>query len=110
MGLYPSFFKKTMDIILSLIVIILFFPLFAVVSIAIKIDSPGPVIYSQKRIGKGKRIFKLHKFRTMYKNAEKKQADLESINEAKGPVFKIEKDPRITPLGKYLRNHLYEVI
>jgi exopolysaccharide biosynthesis polyprenyl glycosylphosphotransferase len=103
MSLYPTFFKKTMDIMLSLIVLILLFPLFPIVSIAIKIDSPGPVIYSQKRIGKGKRIFKLYKFRTMYKNAEKKQADLESINEAKGPVFKIENDPRITPIGKYLR-------
>ena len=103
MDFYPSFIKKTMDIILSIVLLIVFLPLLAIVSIAIKIDSPGAIIYSQKRIGKNKRIFKLYKFRTMYENAEKKQADLESLNEATGPVFKIENDPRVTPVGKYLR-------
>ena len=67
------------------------------------ITSPGPVFFVQERVGLNKRRFRLYKFRTMLKDAELKQAELESLNEVEGPVFKIKNDPRITPIGKFLR-------
>jgi len=69
----------------------------------IKFTSPGPVIFTQKRIGLNKRLFDLYKFRTMVTNAEELMAELEERNEISGPVFKISRDPRITPLGRLLR-------
>jgi lipopolysaccharide/colanic/teichoic acid biosynthesis glycosyltransferase len=71
--------------------------------ILVKIDSDGPAIFSQERIGLNKRRFRLYKFRSMVQNAEKLQAQLESLNEVKGPVFKITDDPRITGVGRFLR-------
>ena len=72
-------------------------------AIAIKMISKGPVFFLQERIGLNKRRFKIYKFRTMIPNAEKEMHMLESRNEAQGPVFKIKDDPRITPLGRFLR-------
>ncbi len=88
-----------------------------VTAIAIKLSSPGPVFFVQKRIGYNKRVFRLYKFRTMVENAEKSQQVLEKLNEMDGPVFKIQDDPRITPIGRWLRRlsidelpQLYNVI
>jgi lipopolysaccharide/colanic/teichoic acid biosynthesis glycosyltransferase len=74
-----------------------------ILAVFIKIDSPGPTFFIQERVGLNKRTFRLYKFRTMLRNAEKMQAKLENANEVSGPVFKIKDDPRITRIGKYLR-------
>jgi lipopolysaccharide/colanic/teichoic acid biosynthesis glycosyltransferase len=78
-------------------------PIFVLTAVLIKITSPGPVFFVQERVGLNKRRIGVYKFRTMVPGAEKKQAELESLNEAGGPVFKIKNDPRITPFGKILR-------
>jgi len=80
-----------------------FTPLFFIVSLWIKFTSPGPVFFVQERVGLNKRRFSLYKFRTMVPDAEKKMAEIEHLNEARGPVFKIKNDPRITPIGRFLR-------
>lgn len=95
--------KRTIDAVLSFLGLILLFPIFIIVAILIKIDSPGPVFFVQERVGYNKRRFNIYKFRTMINEAEKKQSGLEYLNEMDGPVFKIAKDPRITRIGKFLR-------
>ena len=102
MGL-PVLVKRVLDITLSLILIFLLSPLFIIAALLIKIFSPGPVFFIQERLGFNKRRFRLYKFRTMISGAEEKQAELEPLNEVKGPAFKIKNDPRITPLGRILR-------
>jgi lipopolysaccharide/colanic/teichoic acid biosynthesis glycosyltransferase len=83
--------------------ILLLTPLFLIVSLWIKFTSPGPVFFVQERVGLNKRRFRLYKFRTMVLDAEQRQDELEDLNEVRGPVFKIKNDPRITPIGKFLR-------
>ena len=73
------------------------------VALAIKFSSPGPIFFLQNRIGLNRRRFRIYKFRTMVPNAEKLMTQLEDRNEVSGPVFKIKNDPRITPIGKFLR-------
>jgi len=75
-----------------------------VVALLVKLTSPGPIFFSQVRMGLNKRKFTMFKFRTMVANAEQLQEQLLSMNEMTGPVFKIRKDPRVTPLGRVLRN------
>ena len=70
---------------------------------AIRITSPGPIFFNQERLGRGKRRFRIHKFRTMVIDAEKLMAAVEHLNQSKGPTFKLDKDPRITPIGSFLR-------
>ncbi len=95
--------KRVIDLLGSVILIIFFSPFMLVALILVKIDSEGPALFSQERIGLNKRRFRLYKFRSMVPNAEKLQAQLETQNEAEGPVFKITDDPRITRVGKLLR-------
>jgi exopolysaccharide biosynthesis polyprenyl glycosylphosphotransferase len=95
--------KRLLDIAGALLLLLMCSPLFVIVAILIKATSRGPIIFKQERYGLGKRIFCIYKFRTMIENAEAVQATLESMNENSGPVFKIFKDPRITPLGRLLR-------
>ena len=95
--------KAMLDRILSLILLVLFSPLLLFIAILIKIISHGPVFFVQERVGLNKRLFGLYKFRTMVKDAEKKQAKLEDFNECMGAAFKIKNDPRITKIGKILR-------
>lgn len=95
--------KRILDILLSFLILIASFPLLGAVAIAIKIISPGPILFIQDRVGYNKRIFRLFKFRTMKVNAEEKQKELEVLNEMDGPVFKIKNDPRITKVGQWLR-------
>jgi exopolysaccharide biosynthesis polyprenyl glycosylphosphotransferase len=97
------FVKRLLDILISLSCIICFTPLFLITAILIKLTSPGPVFFVQKRLGLNKRVLSVCKFRTMVQGAEEKQAALEHLNEITGPVFKITDDPRITPIGKFLR-------
>lgn len=95
--------KRVLDFFFSLILLLPLLPLFFVVACLIKINSPGDAIFAQERIGLNKRRFALYEFRTMVREADKMQAELENLNEADGPVFKIKDDPRITPIGKFLR-------
>lgn len=96
-------FKRAIDIVIASSLLILLAPLFAIVAISILVTSPGPVFFSQKRVGLNKRQFLMYKFRTMVPNAEKLQEKLLHLNEQTGPVFKIRNDPRVTRLGKFLR-------
>jgi len=95
--------KRLLDIVLSAAALAALAPVLLLAAIATRVASPGPVLFAQKRLGRGKRIFSMYKFRTMVPDAERRQAALEHLNEASGPVFKIQNDPRITPLGRYLR-------
>jgi exopolysaccharide biosynthesis polyprenyl glycosylphosphotransferase len=95
--------KRAIDVAGALSALILLAPLLLLVAAAIRITSPGPAIFVQERYGLRKRRFRMYKFRTMVRDAEALQAGLESLNEAKGPAFKIRKDPRVTPLGWVLR-------
>jgi len=100
---WPLLVKRIFDITISLVLLVLLLPLFLVVAILIKLTSNGPVFFLQERVGRNKRRFRIHKFRTMIPNAEQMLAELEAMNELSGPVFKIKNDPRLTPIGKYLR-------
>lgn len=99
------FIKRCMDIVGGLIgtVITLIAGIF--VGIAIKLDSPGPIIFAQERVGKNGRRFKMYKFRSMYIDAEEKKRELLEKNEMNGAIFKIENDPRITKVGRFIRKH-----
>jgi exopolysaccharide biosynthesis polyprenyl glycosylphosphotransferase len=97
-------FKRVLDFVGALVGIIVLAPLFLVVAIAIKFSSPGSVFYSQDRIGLHGQVFRMWKFRSMFNDAERRQADLEQLNESKdGVMFKIRHDPRIIPIGHFLR-------
>ena len=95
--------KRVIDTILSAIFIIMGSPVFLAAAILIKLDSKGPIFFFQERVGYNKRRFKLIKFRSMVHGAEHIQNELEELNEAAGPVFKIKDDPRMTRAGKWLR-------
>jgi exopolysaccharide biosynthesis polyprenyl glycosylphosphotransferase len=100
---WPLIMKRALDIVISSALLLLLAPSLIAVAIGIKLTSPGPVLFLQERVGLNKRRFKIYKFRTMVPNAEQLMASLEKQNEASGPVFKIKNDPRITPIGKFLR-------
>ena len=95
--------KRAIDIVASSLLLFLLLPLFALVALLIKLASSGPVFFTQERLGLNKKILRMLKFRTMVQGAADQQAELECLNEASGPVFKISDDPRITPIGKVLR-------
>src|SRR5208282_561729 len=95
--------KRVFDIAGSLVLLIICLPLFLIVAVFIKLTSPGPVFFAQKRVGLNKRHFTILKFRTMVSDAESIQETLVRLNEMTGPVFKIKNDPRITPIGHILR-------
>lgn len=95
--------KRLIDAALSLAVLAILFPVMLVVAALIKLTSPGPVFFVQKRVGMNQRQFKLYKFRSMVANAEERKSDLLHLNERDGPAFKIENDPRITRIGRFIR-------
>jgi lipopolysaccharide/colanic/teichoic acid biosynthesis glycosyltransferase len=99
-----SMVKRTMDVVGSLCGLVLLAPVLAVVTLLIRFGSRGPILFRQERMGLGGRTFYCLKFRTMVPDAEQRLRDLEAQNESAGGVlFKIKDDPRITPLGKFLR-------
>jgi exopolysaccharide biosynthesis polyprenyl glycosylphosphotransferase len=95
--------KRLVDVVASAALLLLLSPLMLLVAIRIKLDSVGPILFVQERIGMNKRRFKLLKFRSMVGDAEAKRASLQSLNEMDGPVFKVTNDPRITRVGKFIR-------
>jgi exopolysaccharide biosynthesis polyprenyl glycosylphosphotransferase len=100
---WPTTIKRSIDFLLSLLLLIAVTPILLLTTIILKLTSPGPVFFIQKRIGLNKRVFHIYKFRTMVVDAEKRLRDVEHLNEVPGPVFKIKNDPRLTPIGKFLR-------
>lgn len=98
-----SLLKRIIDICLSVLIIVLCLPLMLIVSIIIKIDSPGPIIYSSIRIGKNMKAIRVFKFRTMIVDAETKITDLLHMNTYDDNFVKIKSDPRITKVGRYIR-------
>lgn len=98
-----KFIKRTIDIIGSLFGLIILSPILLIVMVAIKIESRGPVVFAQERVGyKGKR-FKMYKFRSMVENAEELKEKLKDQNEMNGPMFKMKNDPRVTRVGRIIR-------
>jgi exopolysaccharide biosynthesis polyprenyl glycosylphosphotransferase len=100
---WKLFVKRLMDLAIATLMVPLLLPTIGLIVLAIKLDSPGPVFFVQDRVGRRKRRFRMLKFRTMVQDADRRQADVEHLNEAKGPIFKIANDPRITRVGHFLR-------
>jgi exopolysaccharide biosynthesis polyprenyl glycosylphosphotransferase len=100
---YRTAIKRTLDIIAATLGLLAIAPLLGAIAVAVKATSRGPVIFGQERYGWRKRRFTMYKFRTMLTNAEAMQDSLEARNEAVGPIFKMKNDPRVTPLGRFLR-------
>ena len=96
--------KRTADILISLVLLILLLPVFIIIGIIIKCDSKGPAIFAQKRVGRNGRIFTLYKFRTMVFEAENLKSKYLDLNKGSGPLFKIWNDPRFTGVGKFFRD------
>lgn len=96
--------KRWFDVVLALLGLFCLIPLFIVIAVAVKLSSPGPIIFSQIRVGRYGRYFCFYKFRTMYVDAEQRRKELLAQNQSSdGVIFKIKKDPRITSVGRILR-------
>lgn len=98
-----NFTKRLMDILLSLLGLIIVSPIMLIVAILIKLESTGPVIFSQKRVGLNGKEFNMLKFRSMVQNAEELKEKLKEQNEMSGPMFKMKEDPRVTKVGRFIR-------
>ena len=99
----PARAKRALDLTLATLALVTLAPVFALVALAIRLESPGPVIFRQVRAGRGARPFVFYKFRSMGIDAERQRASLEGSNEQSGPVFKMRADPRLTRIGGFLR-------
>lgn len=95
--------KRLIDLLGSAALLLALAPLFALVTAFIRLESSGPIFFTQERVGLNKRRFRMWKFRTMVNGSDQQQHMFEHLNEAEGPVFKIKHDPRITRIGKFLR-------
>ncbi|MDU7215719.1 sugar transferase [Clostridium sp.] len=98
-----KFFKRVIDVVCSLAGLLLLSPVLIIVSMLIKLESDGPIIFSQDRIGYKGKEFKMYKFRSMVVNAEELKKKLAEQNEMSGPMFKMKNDPRVTKVGKFIR-------
>jgi exopolysaccharide biosynthesis polyprenyl glycosylphosphotransferase len=97
--------KRIFDVVVSAGIIVVGAPVWVLIALAVKLDSPGPIFYRDGRVGLGERKFGMFKFRSMYVDAGERQAGLEASNEASGPLFKIKDDPRVTRVGRFLRRY-----
>jgi exopolysaccharide biosynthesis polyprenyl glycosylphosphotransferase len=97
--------KRVLDISISAFILIAMLPVFLVIAILIKCDSSGPALYLSDRVGKKGRIFTCLKFRTMVQDAEQRRADIVSLNQRDGVLFKVDNDPRVTRIGRVLRKY-----
>ena len=100
--------KRALDIVGAVCGLVVLAPLMMAIALGIRLSGPGPVLFIQQRFGLNKRRFPMLKFRTMVVDAEALQPGLETRNEAHGPVFKLRNDPRITPLGRFLRRTSFD--
>jgi exopolysaccharide biosynthesis polyprenyl glycosylphosphotransferase len=101
-------FKRLIDLLIAAAFLLLLLPLFVIAAIAIKLDSRGPILFVQERMGFNKRRFRMFKFRTMQIDAEARMKEIEHLNEKSGPIFKIRNDPRITRVGRWLRKTSFD--
>jgi exopolysaccharide biosynthesis polyprenyl glycosylphosphotransferase len=109
-SLWALALKRAMDVLGGFVGVVLFGMAYLWLAPRIRRDSPGPVLFSQVRVGRNGRLFALYKFRTMYVDAEARQAALSQANEMRGAIFKVRDDPRVTPVGMWLRaRHLDEL-
>jgi exopolysaccharide biosynthesis polyprenyl glycosylphosphotransferase len=97
------FVKRLFDLVVTTLSMPVVLPLMVMIGVAIKLDSPGPVLFIQQRVGLRKHLFPMYKFRSMHVGAEKKLKEIEHLNEAEGPIFKMTNDPRITRVGHFIR-------
>jgi exopolysaccharide biosynthesis polyprenyl glycosylphosphotransferase len=95
--------KRIIDVSAASVGLLLLAPLLGAVALAVKLTTPGPVLFAQRRVGRDNTPFRMLKFRTMHQGADRLKAELEHLNEASAPMFKIARDPRITPVGRFLR-------
>jgi len=102
---YRQKLKRVFDFVLSFLFMVLLLPIFILLGILIKLDSPGPVFYRSRRYGRYGHMFNMYKFRSMVTNADELLVQLKDKNEVDGPIFKIKKDPRITGVGAFLRRY-----
>lgn len=100
---YETTLKRLLDLLLASIGLLATLPIWLAIVIAVRVDSQGPAIFVQDRVGMNGRRFRFYKFRSMYADAEHRLAGLQSSNEVSGPVFKIRRDPRVTRVGSLLR-------
>lgn len=97
--------KRLVDLVVATLAILVLSPLCLAAAVAVKVTSPGPVFYIQRRVGKDGREFGFAKFRTMVVSADEERLALAERNECEGPIFKIRADPRVTPVGRLLRKY-----
>lgn len=102
-SIFYIFCKRLIDLLGSVVGLVALSPIILIVSLLIKFESKGPVIFSQDRIGKTGKTFKMYKFRSMVVNAEELKEKLKEQNEMSGPMFKMKEDPRVTKVGKFIR-------
>lgn len=102
---FYHFFKRSVDIVGSGAGLVVLSPLFGYLAYKVHKEDGGPVFYSQERVGKDGKKFKIHKFRSMVPNADKMVKELEDQNEIDGAMFKIKNDPRVTKIGHFIRSH-----
>ena len=100
---FSQFIKRMVDIVIAGAGLFLFAPLMGLLALMVKMESPGPVLFKQERVGKNGRPFTIYKFRSMVDGADYQKEALQAFNEADGPLFKIRNDPRMTRLGKLMR-------
>ena len=97
--------KRAIDLVGAAVLLLLFSPLFLLIAVCIKVDSPGPIIFRQKRLGLGGRAFIFYKFRSMHVDAEISRQKILHLSEVSGPIFKMRNDPRVTRVGRWLRRY-----
>lgn len=100
--------KRVLDIVIALIALVLTLPFCLAVAVAIKLDSPGPIFFRQERTGRGRQTFRIFKFRTMSADAWARRASVAASNEVDGPLFKMQRDPRVTRVGRVLRRTSFD--
>jgi lipopolysaccharide/colanic/teichoic acid biosynthesis glycosyltransferase len=102
-SLHSARWKRFLDVFVALAMLAATWPLFLAVALAVKLSSPGPVFFVQRRVGRGNCTFSMVKFRSMYLDAEKRRSEVVAQSDRSGICIKLKRDPRITPLGRILR-------
>ena len=100
-----AFAKRAFDLLCASALLLLLAPLMMVLALIVRLTSKGPAFYRSTRVGLGGREFKFLKFRSMYVDADQRLADLQAQNEKDGPIFKMKDDPRVTPIGRFIRKY-----
>ena len=103
LSLPARFVKRFFDVAVSTLILVVTSPIFLAMAVAIKVSSRGPVFFRQSRTGRHEQPFEVLKFRSMYEDAESRRSELSGLNEADGPLFKVSNDPRVTPVGRFMR-------